>query len=224
MISRVAQNSAEATTVTIPAGHQAGDLLIIFAFNDGSVTNPTIPAGWNNVTNTFDGTLCSVSVGWKIAASSSETSGTWTSATGLMVVVLRNTDDASPVMTNATSSGTSNTLTFAALTDSNLKGAHGFYLFAFVAHRSIDTNIDAAPPSGMTNFLSALGATQDMAAHEAASDDSWASTNSSITGTASGWQSMVLAIRPARFKLNNYQHLSAGVGNAGVISVSEKIR
>lgn len=223
MITRIGQGSAEANTVTIPAGHQVGDLLIIFAFRDGSATNPTIPAGWTNITNTLDTTSGSASVGWKIAASSSETSGTWTNATGLMVIVLRGADNASPWITGTTSNAVSTTVTYGALVDANMKGAHGYKIIAFAAHRSIDTTIDA-PPTGMSNIISALGATQDMAAHEASSDDTWASTNVGVGGTSSGWVSIVLAIRPARLVLQNYQHASAGVGNTGVISVTEKTR
>lgn len=224
MIIRAGQNSAEAATVTIPSGHQAGDLLIIFAFRDGSATNPTIPAGWTNITNTLDTTSGSASVGWKIAALSSETSGTWTNATGLMVVVLRSIDDSAPIMTNGTSNGVSTTITYAALTDANLRGATGYYLLAFAAHRSIDTAIDA-PPTRMANILSALGATQDMAAHAIETGtDNWASTNVSVGGTSSGWVSIVLAIRPARLKLNNYQHPSVASSNAGIVSVTEKTR
>jgi hypothetical protein len=221
MITRIGQGSAEATTVTIPAGHKVGDLLLIFAFRDGSATNPTIPAGWTNVTNTFDGTLTSVSVGWKIATSASETSGTWTNATSLMVIVLRSVDALAPVITNATSAGTTNTTTFAALTDANLRGARGYYILAFIAHRSVDTNLDVAALTGATIIHSLLGATSDHAIYEMTSDDTWPSTNQTITGTAAAWQSMVLAIRPARLLMNNYQSISAGTANAGQMSVTE---
>lgn len=224
MIVRIGTGSAEATTVTIPSGHQAGDLLIIFAFRDGSATNPGIPSGWTNITNTLDGTSCSASVGWKIAISSSDTSGTWTNATGLLVIVLRNTDGTAPIMTNGTSAGTTNTVTYNTLTNANLRGAMGYYIFAFCAHRSTDVTIETAP-SGMSNILKHEGATNDLAMHEASSDDTWASTNASITGTASGWITMVLAIRPARFTANNYiSGVKAGTGNAGILSVGERIR
>ena len=224
MIEPVGYASAEAATVTIPSAAQPGDIVVIFAFNDGSVTNPTIPTGWTNITNTLDGTTCSASVGWKVFATG-DTSGTWTSATGLMCIVSRSADILAPIMTNATSTGTTNTVTFAALTNANLRGARGYHIFAFLAHRSTDTNINAAPPTGMANVHSLLGATQDMAVHQATSDSEWASTNASITGTASGWISMVLAIRPARLNVRNYHGISSGDnGVAGVISVTEKIR
>jgi hypothetical protein len=221
---RVGVNSAEATTVTIPTGHKVGDLIIIFAFRDGSVTNPTIPAGWTSITNTFDGTTCSVSVAWKIATSAAETSGTWTNATGLLCIVLRGNDNLAPVIDSNTSSGATNTVTFNSLSDATLKGACGYYIFAFLAHRSVDTTIDVTPPTGMSTIHSLLGATQDMAIYEASADDVWPSTNVAISATASGWQSMVLAIRPARLLGNKFLSVKAGTGNTGIISVGERMR
>lgn len=224
MITRVGQNSAEANTVTIPSGHQVGDFLLVFAFRDGSAVNPTVPAGWTTITNTLDTTSGSASVGWKIAASSSETSGTWTNATGLIVLVYRGVDNPSPWIAGTTSNAVSTTITYGGITDANLKGVSGYRICAIAAHRSIDTTIDT-PPTGMANIVSALGATQDMAAHEINSEASaWASTNVSIGGTSSGWVSIVLALRKARMNFNNYEHAGAQVGNAGVISVTEKIR
>lgn len=224
MIEPVGYASAEATTVTIPAAAKPGDVVVIFAFRDGSTTNPTIPAGWTSITNTLDGTSCSVSAEWRVFATG-DTSGTWTNATGLLCIVLRSADILAPIMTTGTSSGTTNTVTFNTLTNTNLRGARGYYIFGFLAHRSVDTNINAAPPTGMTNVHSLLGATQDMAIHQATSDSEWPSTNTTITGTASGWISMVVGIRPARLTTRNYHGISSGDGaNAGTISVTEKIR
>jgi hypothetical protein len=219
LISRVGQAGAEATTVTIPAGHQVGDLLVICAFRDGSTTNPTVPAGWTTITATFDGTSCSVSAGWKYATSAAETSGTWTNATGLLCVVLRGVTDVSPIMDTATSAGTTNTVTYAALSDANLRAAIRYYIFAFIMHRSVDVTIEQ-PPTGMNNILKTEGSTNDMAIHEATADDAWPSTNVAISGTASGWQSIVLAIRPPRENFESRRRLTAGTGNTGIITTA----
>lgn len=224
MITKIGQGSAEATTVTIPAGHQRGDILLIFAFLDGTTVNPTIPTGWTTITNTTDGTLCAISVGWKVCTSSADTSGTWTNATSLMVVVLRGVDNASPFATFGSSIGSTNTVTFNAITPANLREVSKWYIIGFLAHGSTDTNIDVAPPAGMTNFLSALGIVSDMCAHVATSDDTWASTNTTITGTASNWISMTIAARHARLNIQTHQGATAGVGNTGIISISEKVR
>ncbi len=199
-IERIGAAVANATTITIPAGHQVGDLIVIFAFRDGSATNPTIPAGWTSITNTTDGTSCSVSAGWKIAASAAETSGTWTNASGLAVAVYRgmripSSIAGNPIGTFAASAGTTNTVTYAAL--STFK-APTSWLVAFAGHRSTNVTLETAP-TGLTNIANGAGATCEMSVHDSAGPyraaDSWPATTVSLTGTASGWQTMMIEIR-----------------------------
>lgn len=82
-IQFVSSASSNTNTITMPT-HQAGDMLIMFAykFNPGPVT----PSGWSDVAVTPE-TYAKVS--YKIATSSSETSGTWTNATTLICMVYR---------------------------------------------------------------------------------------------------------------------------------------
>jgi hypothetical protein len=85
-ISRIGSASAQATTITIPS-HQAGDMIFIFAGRTNT-TPATVPSGW--VQAAFTGANgVSVTSGWKIAKSSSETSGTWTNASVLFCAVYR---------------------------------------------------------------------------------------------------------------------------------------
>ncbi len=84
--------SAAATTLTLPT-HQAGDLIVMCA---GARTNSasreiTLPAGWTSIRSaTFDANRFStLRVAYKVAASSGETSGTWTYAGGLTALVYR---------------------------------------------------------------------------------------------------------------------------------------
>ena len=148
LISRIGSASAEATTITIPAGHHQGDIILIAAFRDGNTTNPSVPAGWTTITVTTDGTTCSTSVGWKIATSNSETSGTWTNATGLMCHVYRGVDHISPFgVQTATPSpsltanaGTTSPSTYGATTGVN-KGRMNnqwFVAFQFVEFQIVD--------------------------------------------------------------------------------------
>jgi hypothetical protein len=214
--------SAEATTATIPAGHQVGDFLLGFAFRDGSTTNPSIPAGWTTLTNTFDGTTCSASLAWKAATSGAESSGTWSNATGLIIGVFRGVDMLSPVIDTGNSAGTTNTVSYAGLTPSTLKGA-SYYIGAFAAHRSTDVTLET-PPTGMTNILKGEGATNDLAMFDATARDAWLTATASISGTASGWQTVVFGLRPARVSFNNYQFMRSSSANAGVLCFSERIR
>jgi hypothetical protein len=116
-LSFVSSSAVAGTTITLPA-HAAGDLLILFAYRDGSVTPPTVPAQptyWNLDTSVLDTntTLApdayvpvwntidsggsntnSAVCAYAIATTAAHTSGTWTSATGLAVIVLRS-DNAS---------------------------------------------------------------------------------------------------------------------------------
>ncbi len=87
-VEYVGSANAASTTITIPT-HQAGDLIWILAGRNNA-TAPSLPAGWTNLYSGGPGGAQSTRVGYKIAASGSETSGTWTNATGLICVVYRN--------------------------------------------------------------------------------------------------------------------------------------
>lgn len=80
---------AATNTVAMPT-HAAGDLIVAFALNTSS-TVPTVPAGWTSPGAFASlGTFPSiVSMGYKIAANSSETTGTWTNANAICVTVYR---------------------------------------------------------------------------------------------------------------------------------------
>lgn len=211
------------TSVTMPT-HRVGDFLIGFAFRDGSTTNPTIPAGWTNVTNTTDGTLCSLSIGYKVARSSSETSGTWTSASRMIVVNYRyqqSNSSATPLGTISAGSGSTNTVNYAAraLARSNVIGSSWF--IAFAGHTSVDTTLES-PPAGMVLRDNSVDATCEVAAFDTngPATANWPSTNVSISGTASNWQTVVVELKADGQELENYKHFSASVGNTGIISIN----
>lgn len=207
--------SNEAATVTIPA-HQAGDLIIIWAFRDGSTTNPTVAAGYTTITVTTDGTTCSISMGWKIAASNAETSGTWTNATSTAAFVFRG---ASGVSTNFSTATTGATQTWNAVTLTGKKS----WLVGFVGHRSTDTTSLTTPPTGFINLTSTLGATCDVAVHctEGPVLDSYVTNNTTSGGTDSGAITAIVEIKPFDNSYENYKGVSSV--SAGIISIGEKI-
>ena len=86
-ILRISSATANTNTVTIGT-HAQGDLLMIFGYRDASATAPTLPSGWYNLMATAASSP-SLVVAWKIAASSSESSGTWTNANTLHSIVYR---------------------------------------------------------------------------------------------------------------------------------------
>jgi hypothetical protein len=110
----VGGGSASATTVAIPA-HQAGDLILIFA-GHSNTTLPSLPAGYTNVGNTNSAGSCRI--GYKIATTGSETSGTWTNAQWLAVAVFRNVNQTNPIGVSSFQSANNTTISIAAQTAS----------------------------------------------------------------------------------------------------------
>jgi hypothetical protein len=213
--------TAEATTITIPTGHQMGDLLIIYAFRDGSTAAPTVPSGWTTAHNATGANTCSGALGWKIAASNGETSGTWTNASGLACAVYRGTPMQTALGTPTVTNGTGTSVTYGTVSPKATTG----WIAAFAGHRSVDPSLGTAP-SGMTNHSVTAGATAVYATHDTNGKSSgFTSTAVSVGGTASGWQSVVVEIKPPFTNLQNYMAPTCNINNAGVISIfTEKIR
>lgn len=217
MISRIGSSSAEATTVTIPAGHQQGDIIIIAAFRDGSTTNPTVPAGWSTLTITTDGTTCSLSVGWKIAISNSDTSGTWTNATGLICHVYRGVDlispfgvlTTTPITSLTTNAGTTSPSTYGSTVGVTKGRMNDQWFVAFQFHRSVNTTTMHNAPTGYTNVINAQsGVTQNMVSFDTNGpvQAGFASNTVAPGGTASGWQTIQFPIYPQMQRANNYSY------------------
>lgn len=180
LVSKAAYKGAAngSTTATIPS-HVSGDLLVAFAFRDGSTTQPTLPAGWTGIT-TRAGTTCCGRWAWKRAASSSETSGTWTSATELEIAVYSGVDR---VGASASQAGTAASVTYPALT----MQFGNSWVSASAGHRSINTTLET-PPSGMTLRDNRLDATAESAIFDTNGlVTSFTSRSVSVGGTASGW-------------------------------------
>lgn len=86
----VGTEAVAGTSLTIPAGHQAGDLIVMAAWR-ANATAASKPAGWTDFspTTTIASGAGSLRIAYKVAASSSETSGTWTNAAQVMCAVYR---------------------------------------------------------------------------------------------------------------------------------------
>lgn len=189
-VSRIGSGTGT-TSATLPT-HQAGDLIIVAAYRDGSNTAPTLPAGFINIVNAGASTN-SIRVGYKIATSSSETSGTWTNATSTIVVVYRGATIGTASTTNT---GASTTLTYGALTLNRTDNTS--WVVGFGGHRSANVAIETAP-SGMTNITSVSDATDEMAVHDSnATVTSRTSSTAAVGGTSSGWATAVVEILEKR--------------------------
>lgn len=179
-------------SATLPS-FNSGDIAIVFAFRDGSTTNPTVPSGWTNITNTADGTSCSASVGWRRLINSDTTTGTWTNASRVCVGVYRGCEPfISPIGGGANSSGTTTTTTLAAVTMTRSDGTS--WVVGGIGHRSVNTDLEVAF-TGMTNRANGVDATAEASLHDTNGGvASWSSTNRTITGTASGWVSRTVEL------------------------------
>lgn len=178
------------TSATLPA-HQAGDLILAFAFRDGSTTQATMPSGWTSI-DTAAANTCAARIAYKVAASGGESTGTWTSATTVIFLVYRgvNIDGIADIDTEST--GSSTTVTY---------NANGYWqglsrLVAFAGHRSVDTAL-GTPPGSLTLIVNPVDATDEAAAFQSTVDNfgNWTSTNVSVGGTSSGWITFVMRLR-----------------------------
>jgi hypothetical protein len=171
-----AANSAQATSVTIPT-HQAGDLLLILTgSNSGSV--PTIPSGWNVTIVSADNVSPArcLLVGWKIAASASETSGTWTGTHLIMAAVYRDSTNYHALGScnrintrNSTSVQYTNVGTYSTVNTANKLQNAAAVVFGAI-YISENTGVGSAAPSGMTNRAVYAGAsTGYLALHDTGS-------------------------------------------------------
>ncbi len=148
-LSRVGGSSAAANSIAIPT-HVAGDLIVIWAYRDGSTTPPTVPTAGGTVPTftTIDGptgaNACSAVCAWAVAAGTTDTSGTWTNATGLSVEVWRG-QSSSPIGGHAQSgasvaSGANIAIPAITLTDASGNSA----ILAFAGWQTV-TAWNAAP-------------------------------------------------------------------------------
>jgi hypothetical protein len=191
-ISFVSQATATANNLTLPS-FQPADVAVIFAFRTGSTTNPTIPAGWTNLTNTTDGTSCCVSVGWRRLVSTDSASGTWTNATQLVCLVYRGCEPflANPTGGKAGTAGTTTTQTFPTVTMTRGDGTS--WVVGCIGVVSTTNDIEVAP-AGMTNRADLVGTTTEVAGHDTNGGvASWSSTNRTANGAAN-WVSYVVEL------------------------------
>lgn len=86
--------AANATSIALPA-HAAGDLIVIAAWRSASNTVPGKPAAggtvptWADIDATNGTNACAMRTAAVVATANNHTSGTWSSASSLAVIVIR---------------------------------------------------------------------------------------------------------------------------------------
>jgi surface protein len=181
--------AAGTDSATLPA-HQAGDYIIAFAYGNNTTVSITRPDGWSNITSSVGGTSTdsrSVNTGYKIATSSSETSGTWTNATRVIFQVYRNVTSVPTVVSSAISSST--VVTYDTINTWPNLG----WTVAFMGHNA--TNNSAGTPTGLTARSSTNSGARMLGADSNATTSGFTTQSINIGGTARVWGSVVLRLR-----------------------------
>jgi len=184
-ISYVSGASAASNTVAMPT-HTTGDLIFCFAFRDGNVAAPTAPAGWTVLDSIIGGTSCSSTLGYKYAASGSETTGTWTNASGVVVVVYRGCYyvGGSAVQGYGVSSSITHPDTGVPYYNNTL------WSVRFCGHRSA-TNLGTNAPSGYT---ARAGTATECYAFDNSSFTAATGTQAQSVSASSGWNADCLQL------------------------------
>lgn len=186
-IVHVGSASNNGTTATLPA-HQSGDLILGFGFRGGSTAAPTVPAGWTSVA--VNSVNTGAALAYKFAASSGETSGTWSSANYVAFAVYRGASAA-----GAGSFLSGNSSTTVSYPGRSLAVSDGTsWIVAFSGHRSIDTSLET-PPSGLTLRNNASDLLNEIAAFDSAGGvSSWVTTDVAVGGTADRWAACTIEV------------------------------
>jgi hypothetical protein len=189
-ISFVGANSANATTVTIPA-HNVGDLLVMFAYRSSSNALPTVPVGWTTI-NSAGGANNSSALAYRIATGS-DTSGTWTNATQLIIQVYRGVS-ASPIGAfGAMQSANSTTVTYPAVTLSVTDGSS--WIIGSAGAASATSNVQNSP-TGMTRRANPIGVSAEASGHDTNGGvSSWTAKTVVINATNVKWSARTLEIK-----------------------------
>lgn len=187
MIQYIGQATGS-SSASLPA-HQAGDLLLAFAYRDGNNNAPALASGWTDIASANGANTNSSRLAYKFAASDSEDSGTWNNADELVILVYRGV---ASIGANNYNTGNSTTVNYPALTLNASSGSS--WVVGFAGHRSTNTSLETAP-SGMTNRANVQDATAEASGHDTNGGvTGWSSTNVSVGGTSSGWFSRVVEL------------------------------
>ncbi len=189
--------AAAAATVTIPT-HAIGDLIVIWAFRDGSTTVPSKPTAGGTVPAWVDidqsaggGNSCSARTAQFVATANNHTSGTWTNATGMAAIVFRGQHASSPIGGHGLDTGAAaNVVTAPAITLVDSSGAS--MILECYAHRGVTAW--SAAPTGYTTQASVatevLIGTKDVTTSDGAVTQNCTSSNAA-------WRSAAIEIRVA---------------------------
>ena len=196
------------TSCTTGSGCVAGDALIAFTFRDGNVNAPSLPAGWTTIENSAGGSNNGSLFAWKIAAGGAEASGTFSSATSLVIQGYSGVDTTNLGITgggsgHAVSGGSGTNVRYPGAT-AGLSFTHAdgtSWIVSCAARRSVDgTALSAITPTGLSaaNQLGVLDSTDDAECYDSNGGiSSFADYDASVGGTSSGWRGQTVELLEA---------------------------
>lgn len=196
-ISRISSATNNGTTITLGT-HAKGDLLMIFGYRDANANAPTLPAGWYNLMATPT-SFPSLVIGWKIAASSSESSGAWTNANTLHSIVYRaGTGNIVIPTIISTSIGTNITPSFGnpAILGTFPTNIDDYWIVGMMGMRNSNNNLQSATWTGLSNVTSSTdGSSWQVVVNDSNGTRTTAWTAQSVTVTNSAtWRSAVVGL------------------------------
>lgn len=181
-------------TATMPS-HQAGDLILALTFRDGSTTIVTEPGDFTTVYR-IGANSCAIGSYQKIAASSSETVGTFTNATALIVCVYRGVDTTNPISVvniSTAQSKATNTISYPAPQGMAVSDGTS-WIVGMAGHRSINTSLET-PPAGMTLRKNYVDSVNEASVFDtAAGVTGWPLKTVDVGGTVSGWHTLIMEL------------------------------
>ena len=193
-ISLISNAQAATNTVSMPT-HATGDLLLVCTTNDNASTTPTIPAGYVNLWALGSGTGA-MTVAYKYAQSSSETTGTWTNADQISVTVWRGAANTIvwPWQVSASTASTTSMTWAVQGTGLFRTGSEDTALFAYGHNRSSTNNLGQTL-GALTNLFEQGDGTnyQVCAKYQLARTTTWAATTLTMA-TAAFWRTVMISL------------------------------
>jgi hypothetical protein len=191
-INFISAVSALASSTSL-SSHQKGDIFIAAAIRTNN-TSASLPSGWIGLGSSGTNSL-SMRLGFRVAQSNSDTSGTWTNATGLSIIILRPTVGTIAVPTSpAQTAAVSTSVQYGALT--GIAAADNYIDQTYVAFGStlLDTNAIETPPTGMTFLEKSSQSGLAFASFRLTSNAFGNWTSQTVTLTSATWRTGVVRI------------------------------
>jgi hypothetical protein len=208
----VGQNSNDGNSCTLPE-YLTNDVAVVFAYANTAV-NPTLPAGWNSIT-TQAANSNGFRLGYRFLVAGDTTTGTWTNATFVIVVLYR--DISAIGAAGSTTSASSTSTAISGFTPQIGTGSSWRVGFAGSAQTvSMSTPTGYTLRSSLTSGGHCMGIVVDFNA--GIKTAAQITSTNGLTAVSAGGS--VELRREWQNSNQNYMAVSAGDG----MSVSEKIR